>query len=212
MKICLMPHPNTAARFSYLTSNFRNLADIEIWFPEEDFNTKNADIFILEEELSFITERLLSQQNPPLIVIPKEGRTTKRIRYLPDFSMQFPKLMKEINECTPTIQLQQKHKLYFYNQQDILYLQKEKSITICFRQGTKIVSKQSFEKISKQLSLQLFFPVDCNTFVNTAYVAKITDEAVFMENGKQFHFHPESAQQVKNAFFKAKYFSNNSND
>lgn len=211
MKICLMPHPNTAARFSYLVGNFRNLTDIEIWFPEEDFNTKNADILILEEELPFITERLLLQTNPPFIVIPKEGEAKNHIRYLPDFAKQFPKLMDEINERTPTIRLQQNNALYFYNQRDILYLQNEKSITICFRRGNQIVSKQSFGKISKQLSSQLFFPVDDNTFANADYVSKITDKTVFMENGKQFHVPKESVQQVKNAFFKTKYFGNKSN-
>ena len=130
MKICLFPHPNTAKRFSSLMSDFRSEIDIEICFPEENLKEKNADIFILEEELPMATERLLSMETPPVIVIAKDGISNRQIRYLPDFTKQFPKLLDEINEHNPLLQLQQKNQRYFYHQKDILYLKKDKSVSI----------------------------------------------------------------------------------
>ncbi len=205
MKICLFPHPNTAKRFSALMSDFRSQMDIEICFPEENPEEKNADIFILEEELPLVTERLLSSDTPPVIVVAKDGVSKKQIRYLPDFAKQFPKLLDEIKERTPTLQLQQKNQRYFYHQKDILYLQKDKSISIYFRQGTKIISTQSFQKITKQLSERIFFAVGTDVFVNATYVSRLSADAVWLQNGQSILFPPEQSEQVKNAYFKTKY-------
>ena len=96
MKICLFPHPNTPQRFASLSCKFQNQIDIEICFPKENLREKKGDIFILEEEFPFVTERLLALEVPPIIVIAKDGISQKQVRYLPDFSKQFPKLLKEI--------------------------------------------------------------------------------------------------------------------
>ena len=206
-----MPHKNTIERFTYLTVNLCEMADIEICFPEEDPASKNADIFILEEPNHIVTDRLLSAKEPPIIVLPKEGVSQKNIRYFPNFTKQFPKLLKEIADRVPMLRLQQKNKSYFYNQKEILYLQKDESVTICFRYGNKIVSKQSFRKITKQLSEQLFFPVGETTFLNIEYISGFIENAVCLQNGEKFFFPPEQAEQVKNAFFKTKYLSHPSN-
>ena len=208
MKICLMPHPNTLERFSYLISNFRENTDIEICFPEENFTIKNADIFILEDHTPLITECLLSMENPPLIVILKEGISQKHIRYLPKFPKGFSKLLKEIAERTPTVRLNLHKQACFYNQTDILWITYDKNLTIYFRQGNKITSRQSFRKIAKQLSPQMFFPVGENTFVNTEYVSKLTDNEISLQNGQKIPFDSAITAQVKNAFFKIKYLNN----
>ena len=208
MKICLFPHPNTPQRFASLSCKFQNQIDIEICFPKENLREKKGDIFILEEEFPFVTERLLALEVPPIIVIAKDGISQKQVRYLPDFSKQFPKLLKEIKDRNPMLQLQEKHQRYFYNQKDILYLQNEHNITIQLRQGTKIVSKQSFQKLSNQLSEQLFFCVGENVFVNIEYVSRLTKEAVFLQNGQKFPIPPTEAERIQNAFFKTKYLGN----
>ncbi len=208
MKICLFPHPNTAKRFSALMSDFRSEIDIEICFPEENLKEKNADIFILEEELPMVTERLLSMETPPVIVIVKSGISNRQIRYLPDFTKQLPKLLDEINEHNPLLQLQQKNQRYFYHQKDILYLQKDKSVSIYFRQGTRIISKQSFQKITKQLDERIFFAVGSDVFVNAEYVSRLSADAVWLQNGQSILFPPEQSEQVKNAYFKTKYLCN----
>ena len=208
MKICLFPHPNTAKRFSSLMSDFRSEIDIEICFPEENLKEKNADIFILEEELPMATERLLSMETPPVIVIAKDGISNRQIRYLPDFTKQFPKLLDEINEHNPLLQLQQKNQRYFYHQKDILYLKKDKSVSIYFRQGTRIISKQSFQKITKQLDERIFFAVGSDVFVNAEYVSRLSADAVWLQNGQSILFPPEQSEQVKNAYFKTKYLCN----
>lgn len=189
-------------------SDFRSEIDIEICFPEENLKEKNADIFILEEELPMATERLLSMETPPVIVIAKDGISNRQIRYLPDFTKQFPKLLGEINEHNPLLQLQQKNQRYFYRQKDILYLQKDKNVSIYFRQGTRIISKQSFQKITKQLDERIFFAVGCDVFVNAEYVSRLSADAVWLQNGQSILFPPEQSDQVKNAYFKTKYLCN----
>ncbi len=207
MKICLLPHPDTVHRLSYLITNFQNQADIEICFPGEDPAEKNADIFILEQAVPQVTERLLSMAEPPVIVMTKEGISNRHIRCMSDFPKQFPKLIKEITERSPMLQLRQKQHAYFYSQKDILYLRQDKSIGIYFRQGTKVVSKQSFQKITQQLSPLIFFPVGNDVFVNTEYVSRLTENAVILQNGQIISFEPAISEEVKNAFYKAKYLS-----
>ena len=203
-----MPHQNTAERFSNLAATLGENADIVICFPEEDPTLVNADIFLLEEEMPLVTQRLLASENPPLIVFPKEGICEKHIRYLPDFSRQFPKLLKELPQNFKTVCFTHKNECYSYNQKDILFLTESKNLTVHFRQGSRMIFHQSLKKIAKQLSPQLFFPVGEEFMINADYVCEITKDAVRLQNGQNIPFNSAMAEQVHNAFFKTKYLSN----
>ena len=208
MKICLFPHNNTIERFTYLTSNFGAKADLEICFPEEDFSKKNADIFILEEEDPTITNILLEMEQPPLIVIPHAGTSDKHLRYLSDFKKQFPKILRECHARTPVLRIILKNQTYFYRQKDIMYLLHNGGPGVYFRQGTKVFCQGSFQKLAKQLSSELFFPVGTDIFVNISYVSELTSDLLTLQNGRTFRLTPDMAEQVKNAYFKTKYLSN----
>ena len=205
LKICLMPHPNTYERFSYLVSTLQDKADISICFPEEDPLGKQADLFVLEEESPEIVQRLLSKENPPFIAIAKEGLSYQNIRYLPDFAKDFPKLFRELREQTPLLIFRYQNESYSFLQQDILLLSKDKGVTVQFRQGKRLSYRLSFEKLAKRLSKQLFFSVGENCFVNAEYVDKIMNDAVILQNGQTIPFEAAMAEQVKNSFFKTKY-------
>lgn len=207
MKICLFPHPNTMSRFCWLTGNLSVPADIEICFPEENLADKKPDIVILEEASPKVTEPLLSIEKPPVIVIPKAGTSNKSFRYLPDFSKEFPKLLQEISEQTSILRIIEKHKTYYYHQEDIVYLKQDGSLCIRFRQGNSILLRKSLSRLSGQLSERIFFPVGTDLFVNIAYVSNITAEGVYLQNGQSFSVSADEAETVKNAFFKTKYLS-----
>ncbi|MBR5239858.1 MAG: LytTR family transcriptional regulator DNA-binding domain-containing protein [Clostridia bacterium] len=207
MKICLMPHPKTLEHFSYLNGNFRGQADIEICFPDEDLTKKHADIFLLEEDNLLLTERLLSSEKKPLIVIVKKGVSNKHVRYLPEFPKGFSKLLDQITESQPLLWMKLNNQDYFYNQKDILWLTQDKKFTVYFRYGTHVTTRNSAKKAFKQLSPNLFFPVGEHTFVNAEYVSKLTKDSVYLQNGYQIPFDSAMAEQVKNAFFKTKYLN-----
>ncbi len=208
MKICLMLHQNTAERFSYLSATLREQADILICFPEEDFSKMNADIFLLEEEMPLVAENLLSLEHPPLIVYPKDGVSTRQIRYLPDFAVQFPKLLKEFPVQSDTVCFQYKNHRYHYKQEDILYLQEARSLTVRFRQGNEIKFRQKLHKIAKQLSPRLFFPVGEQIMVNAEYVREVSKDAILLQNGQKIPVDLSMAEQVQNAYFRTKYLKN----
>lgn len=207
MKICLMPHPNTAERFSNLSATLREQADIAICFPQEDFDQMNADVFILEEEIPTVTQRLLSLERVPLIVYPKAGISTKQIRYLSDFPRQFPKLLQELPNQNHTVCFKYKNQFYRYRQENILYLHEKRSLRIYFRQGTQIDFRLSLNKISKQLSPAFFFAAGDDLLVNAEYVCEITERGIRLENGQEIPIDSTMAEQVKNAYFKTKYLS-----
>ncbi len=208
MKICLMPHFNTTERFSYLTGTLRDQAEIAICFPEEDPIGMHADLFILEEEAPEITHRLLSMEHPPLIVIAKDGISSSHIRYFPDFTEDFPKFFKQIQEHTPILLFRYQNESYSYLQKDILLLERTKGVSVQFRQGNKLTYRLSFDKLAKQLSKQLFFPVGEDYFVNAEYVYEITSDSILMQNGQKIPFDTAIAEQIKNAYFKTKYLKN----
>ncbi len=208
MKICLMPHPNTAERFSYLTSTLQNQAEIVICFPEEDPIGMQADVFILEEEAPDITQRLLSMENPPLIMIVKNGISVQSIRYCPDFTKDIPRFLKQIEERAPVLLFRYHNESYSYLQKDILLLTGAKGVTIQFRQGTQLTYRLSYDKLAKQLSKQLFFPVGEDYFVNAEYVYEIASDFILMQNGQRVPFDAAMAEQIKNAYFKTKYLRN----
>lgn len=208
MKICLMPHPNTAERFSYLAGTLRDQADIVICFPEEDPIGMQADLFVLEEEDPDTVQRLLSMEKPPLIVIAKDGLSDSRIRYVPDFTKDFPKLLKQVKEQTPVLLFRYQNESYSYLQQDILLLTRTKGVTIEFRQGIRLSYRLSFDKLAKQLSEQLFFPVGEDYYINATYVYEITSDSVIMQNDQKISFDAAMAEAIKNAYFKTKYLKN----
>ena len=208
MKICLMPHNNTAERFSHLSATLREHADIIICFPGEDFSKVNADIVLLEEETPSVVQQLLSLDKPPLIVYPKNGVSTGQIRYLPNFSVQFPKLLKEFPKHYDTVCFQYKNQRYRYKQEDILYLQEKRSLTIRFRYGNEIRFRQWLHKIAKQLSPLLFFPVGETVMVNAEYVKEVLTDAMILQNGQKIPLDSSVAEQVQNAYFKTKYLKN----
>lgn len=208
MKICLIPHPNTTERFSYLISTLHNQVEIAICFPEEDPIGMQADLFILEEDVPDMIQRLLSMENPPPIVITKNGLSNSHIRYLPNFTEDFPKFFKHLKEREPVLLFRYQNEYYSYLQKDILLLTKTKDVTIQFRQGNQLTYRLSFNKLAKQLSKQLFFPVGEDYFVNAEYVYEITSDSILMQNGQKLSFGAETAEQIKNAYFKTKFLRN----
>ncbi len=208
MKICVAAGKKTVEMVSYLQTNFRGQAEVTVWFPQEELSLKDMDLVILEREQPNLTEALMPMENPPLIVVTKEGKSTEQIRYLPDFSAQFPKLFSSLMEKEPLITFLSKNETYVYRQKDIVSIVREGFLTLQLRSGKKAISTEGFRKVSRRLRSDWFFPVGKDAIVNAMYVSRFCSDGVLMQNGILIPCTQEEAIKAENAFFKTKFEGN----
>ncbi|MBQ7792163.1 MAG: hypothetical protein IJ367_01555, partial [Clostridia bacterium] len=164
-----------------------------------------TDVVILEQEKPLLTESILSMENPPLIVVAKEGVSSGNIRYLPDFTAQFPKLLSTLTEKVPLLIFLSKNETYLYRQQDILYIQRDGCLTLHLRSGDKAVTTEGIRKVFSRLSKKLFFPVGKNVMANAMYVSRFCPDGVLMQNGRLIPCSQEELPKAENAFFQTKF-------
>lgn len=208
MKLCIVAGKRTREILSYLKTNFRSRVEISVWFPQEERSHTDTDIIISETESSFPVSQILSLEDPPLIIIMKDGISTKKIRYVKDISMELPEIIESLCEKEPVITFSTRHESYVYPQREVVSIVKEQFLHVTFRSGKKAVYHHGLRRLLEGLSREYFFRVGDKTCVNALYVSKFCPDGILMQNGIFFPCSQEQLKKAENAFYRTKFCQN----
>ena len=208
MNLCIIAGERTEEICTYLQTNYRDKVSLSVWFPKEKRFLETTDIVLFEKENSALLSQILSMEEPPLIVILKEGISTKNIRYITELSRELPDILASVLEKEPVISLVTGKETYVYPQKDVVSVLSDGMLQLTLRTGRKAVLRHGFRRLLESLSPVYFFRVGDKALVNVLYVAKFQDDGVLMENGDLISCTPEQLKRAENAFFKLKLCQN----